>query len=159
MYVKLENNTPVKWPVDASEIRLANSDQSLPEYITNEVALKFGYASFVFNGYPVEYDPEFQTIEEVAPVLKNGQYHQSYKITEKYTAEEKKTLQDNKAKEDNKQFAMSILRDTDWTQAVDVNLANKTEFAEYRAQVRAIAQNPPVTVEQWPVKPQEVWSS
>ena len=55
---------------------------------------------------------------------------------------------------------------TDWTQEKDASdptnppyLSNTQEFKAYRQQLRVIAINPPVTVESWPVKPEEVWSN
>lgn len=65
----------------------------------------------------------------------------------------------------NKQQAESLLKDTDWTATVDISnpeysnpyLGNQPEFLAYRSAVRKIAVNPPVTVTEWPVKPDEVW--
>lgn len=65
----------------------------------------------------------------------------------------------------NKAEAEALLSATDWTCTVDINnpqysnpyLGNQDAFLQYRSQVRQIAVNPPVTVSQWPVPPQEVW--
>lgn len=73
----------------------------------------------------------------------------------------------NQQKEANKQTASQLLQQTDWTTIPDVSnpeisnpyLANVNEFIVYRNQVRAIAVNPPVNVENWPDLPQEVWES
>jgi hypothetical protein len=70
-------------------------------------------------------------------------------------------------RESNKAAASDLLYKTDWTTIPDVSnpelsnpyLINSAEFAEYRSEVRAIAVNPPITVNQWPIKPNEVWSS
>ena len=67
----------------------------------------------------------------------------------------------------NKEKAQQLLADTDWTATVDINnpqysnpyLANQDAFLAYRSQLRAIAVNPPVVVENWPVRPDEVWQS
>lgn len=67
----------------------------------------------------------------------------------------------------NKQQAESLLQQTDWTATVDISnpeysdpyLVNQAEFLLYRSAVRKIAVNPPVTVDVWPVKPEEVWSN
>lgn len=68
----------------------------------------------------------------------------------------------------NKAQAESLLQATDWTATIDINdpqysnpyLENQDAFLSYRSQVRAIAVNPPTTpVVDWPVKPDEVWSS
>lgn len=165
MYVKQENLVPISWPVSEYEIRAAYPDRSLPEYIPDDLAFELGYGPFIYNGYPSSYNPEWQNIEEIAPVLVDGKYQQTYKITEKYTPEEKKRLQDEKAKEENKLMAMDLLSEVDWTQQPDVadpaitpHLTNKDAFTAYRAALRAIAVNPPVTVDPWPVKPDEVWA-
>lgn len=68
----------------------------------------------------------------------------------------------------NKSKASQLLSETDWTCTVDITnpeysnpyLTNQNEFLAYRSQVRQIAVNPPTTpVTDWPVKPDEVWSS
>jgi hypothetical protein len=41
----------------------------------------------------------------------------------------------------------------------DPYLANAAEFVAYRSQLRKIAVNPPVIVNEWPVKPDEVWTA
>lgn len=69
-------------------------------------------------------------------------------------------------KEINKQKAMSLLSETDWTENASVrntaktpHLVNGDEFDDYRVALRAIAVNPPITVDIWPVKPDEQWST
>ena len=69
-------------------------------------------------------------------------------------------------KEINKQKAMSLLSETDWTEnpsarntAKTPHLVNGDEFDDYRVALRAIAVNPPITVDIWPVKPDEQWST
>jgi hypothetical protein len=70
-------------------------------------------------------------------------------------------------RESNKTVASERLYETDWTTIPDVSnpavsnpyLLNAEEFAKYRSKIRAIAVNPPVTVSEWPVKPDEIWSN
>ena len=68
----------------------------------------------------------------------------------------------------NKTHAISLLQETDWTATIDIAdpaysnpyLVNQNEFLTYRSELRIIALNPPsVTIDNWPVKPNEVWSS
>jgi hypothetical protein len=73
---------------------------------------------------------------------------------------------DQQYKDGNRQQASQLLTETDWVELGDVSdptnppyLANKAEFTTYRAALRTIAVNPPVTVTEWPTKPEEVWSS
>lgn len=61
--------------------------------------------------------------------------------------------------EENKETASRLLYETDYTQLPDVNIANKDEFAAYRAVVREIATNPTAGFIEWPVKPQTVWTT
>lgn len=167
MYVKQVDLVPIAWPIGEYEIRAAYPNESLPEYISDELSFELGYGPFVFNGYPSSYNPEWENIEEIPPVLIDGKYQQSYKITEKYTPEEKKAIQDQQARDANKSQAQSLLQETDWTATVDINnpeysnpyLMNQNEFLAYRSQVRQIAINPPIVVDPWPTKPDEVWSS
>lgn len=167
MYVKQENLVPIEWPIDASQIRAAYPESSLPEYISDELSFELGYGPFVFNGYPPEYNQEWQNIEEVAPILVDGKYQQTYKITQKYTPEEEQHLKDEQAKQNNKIQAEQLLQETDWTATVDISnpqysnpyLANQNMFLAYRSQLRAIAVNPPIIVEVWPTKPDEVWTT
>lgn len=65
----------------------------------------------------------------------------------------------------NKQKAELLLQQTDWTENTSVrntakmpHLVNSDEFDDYRVALRSIAVNPPVTVTEWPTKPEEIWS-
>jgi len=70
------------------------------------------------------------------------------------------------SKQQNKTQAETLLQQTDWVELSDVSdpanppwLTNKAEFTSYRAALRAIAINPPITVDPWPTKPEEIWST
>ena len=73
---------------------------------------------------------------------------------------------DQQEMDTNKKKAETLLYETDWTTIPDVSdpalsdpyLTNAAEFAAYRSAVRKIAVNPPVTVSEWPVEPEEVWA-
>lgn len=60
-------------------------------------------------------------------------------------------------KADVKSNAERLLQESDWTMLPDVNLANKTEWAQYRSALRAIVFDPQVD-SVFPDKPQEVWA-
>jgi hypothetical protein len=64
---------------------------------------------------------------------------------------------DQQQKDSNKAQAEQLLAESDWSQMPDVNLVNKADWTAYRAAVRAIALDPPVTVSEWPTKPEEIW--
>lgn len=59
-------------------------------------------------------------------------------------------------KQDCKDKAKQLLAQSDWTQAPDVNLTNKLEFATYREKLRDLVFNP-VDNPVWPVEPEEKW--
>jgi hypothetical protein len=54
--------------------------------------------------------------------------------------------------------ASLLLNESDFTQLPDVNLANKDAWVTYRAEVRAIAQNPPTTPANFPTIPPLIWA-
>lgn len=73
--------------------------------------------------------------------------------------------QNQSKRQQNKAQATSLLQATDWTATVDITnpqvsnpyLGNQDAFLAYRNEVRKIAVNPPVVVDVWPTKPDEVW--
>lgn len=65
---------------------------------------------------------------------------------------------DNAAKAQNAAQAKRMLEETDWSQLADVALTNQAAFTSYRAALRAIVLNPPVTVAEWPVRPEAAWA-
>lgn len=95
----------------------------------------------------------------------NGNWYTTY-VVYNYDPEQQ-AEQDAQRKQANKQQASLLLSQTDWTTIPTVAdpaqsnpyLANQAAFIEYRNQVRAIAINPPVVVESWPVEPDEVWET
>jgi len=68
-------------------------------------------------------------------------------------------LSDDEARAAVKAQARKLLAATDYTQAVDVaaDLKNVTDFAEYRAAVRAIFRDPPIEPD-WPDVPAPEWA-
>lgn len=128
---------------------------------TQEFLTENGYA-FVSMSKP--YDTATQKLVNVPPY---------YEIPYVYTVVvEEKTPEDYAkeeaaAKQANKQLASSMLSATDWTAIPSVAdpaqsnpfLANQDAFFAYRNQLRAIAVDPPVVVQSWPVEPDEVWET
>lgn len=106
-----------------------------------------------------------QYIYEGAPTFTNGQWYQTWVVMT--NTPEQQAYKDGLAKQSNKEQASSLLSATDWTSIPSVAdpaqsnpyLANQAAFLEYRNQLRAIAVNPPVVVQSWPVKPDEVWET
>lgn len=119
----------------------------------------------VFPTVQPSYDSLTQYVVEVSPALTEGNWFQQWSVNT-YTPEQQ-AYYDNQRKQANKQQASSLLSASDWTAIPTVAdpaqsnpyLANQPAFLEYRNQLRAIAVNPPVVVESWPVEPDEVWET
>lgn len=114
---------------------------------------------------PPAYDPITENLERATPSYdaETQQWVQNWSVTPA-TPEEIATRQ-AAAREANKQQATQLMLDTDWTELPSVtntslspHLANEAEFVTYRVALRAIAVDPPVTVESWPMRPAEQWA-
>lgn len=67
---------------------------------------------------------------------------------------------DSERKAANKSTASALLTATDYLTTPDASsaISNMAEILAYRAAVREIAINPPVSVDTWPVRPVTVWT-
>lgn len=163
LYALIKNNSVSVYPYSVSEFRKENPNVSLPETPTeqqlNEVDIYI-----VQPTQKPQYNTITQNCTESTPENIDGVWTQSWTVSDasQYEIEQRQVA----AKEANKQLASQKLTETDWTTIPDVSdptksdpyLSNVNEFILYRNQVRAIALNPPVTVNTWPVLPQEVWT-
>lgn len=109
------------------------------------------------------YDSATQKLVSASPYIEDNQVFTV--AVESLTPEEIEQREES-AKQRNKAQAESLLQETDWTDGKSVrdntripHLVNGDEFDDYRVALRVIALNPPVTVDEWPVKPNEVWST
>lgn len=57
----------------------------------------------------------------------------------------------------NKRIAEQKLSSTDWSQLPDVNIANRDEYASYRAAIRGYVLTPVAGFIDWPAEPHPVW--
>jgi hypothetical protein len=144
-----------------NEFRAMYPDTSFPAVLSVDLLNDFG-ADPVLNGpYPTaEWD---QVVVYDGVVEVDGQWFTSYSVRD-MTPEELAIAEDER-KQANKTQASTLLQATDWTEVLSVSdpanipyLQNVDAFVAYRVELRAIAVNPPVTVDPWPVKPDEVWS-
>jgi hypothetical protein len=101
------------------------------------------------------YDQDTQKLVPADPYI-DGDYVYTVQVTELTTEEIDQKNEYKKLKI--KSQAQKILQDTDWTQMPDVNLLNKDEWTDYRFQIRSIVLNPPVLIDEWPKKPEELWN-
>lgn len=111
------------------------------------------------------YDPLTQYVVPGPIEYTNGNWFTSYVVTN-YDPEQQ-AYQDEQRKQANKTQASLLLSDTDWTAIPSIAdpaqsnpyLANQNEFFDYRNKVRAIAIDPPIVVEVWPIEPNAVWET
>ena len=161
-YALIQDGAVAAYPYTIAQFQAANPNVSLPATPTEEQLNEQG----IYTVYPSpkpEYNPITQNCTEGTPEEKWAQWYQNWVVTSA-TPQEIHDRQ-NAAMETNKQQASQLLTATDWTTIPDVGnpavsnpyLVNVQDFVNYRNQVRAIAVNPPITVDVWPTLPQEVW--
>lgn len=163
VYVLAPNNVVQKYPYTLTNLILDNTDTSFPTPMNDALAADFGTYPVVETPQPT-YDSITQNLIWANPLLEGSIWVQQWAV-EPATPEEIAQRQEQ-AKNSNKQRASQLLIETDWTDipavsdpANNPHLTNRDAFNAYRLQLRSIAVNPPVTVDVWPVKPEEVWSS
>ena len=107
------------------------------------------------------YDQSTQVLEPATPYILDNQV---YTVAVRDMTPEEKEAYDNSLKAKNKAQAQSLLSATDWVDIPAVSdpaniphLVNTAEFNTYRLALRVIAVTPPVTVDPWPEKPEEIW--
>lgn len=131
-----------------------------------DAAIKLGYQLLpVFDAPQPEYNDITQYVVPGTLEFLSGKWYSTWIVMD--NDPERQAYVDAQHKEANKQQASLLLSDTDWTSIPSVAdpsqsnpyLANQAEFLEYRNKVRAIAINPPVVVEVWPIEPEAVWET
>lgn len=95
MLVKIENGTPVQWPVTEAHVQATNPRTSFAMPIDEATLNQFGYATLHFSD-PVTYDGEWQEAVEIPPEQIDGKWTQQWDIIEKYSAEERATKEAEK---------------------------------------------------------------
>lgn len=162
-YVYAPNGIVRKYPYSLADLVSDHPYTSFPAAIPDSLAADFDV--FPVKDTPVPtYNPIAENLIWSDPVLVDGIWVQQWAV-EDATPEEiaERELQ---AQQANKAQAQSLLSATDWTDipavsdpANNPHLVNRDEFNAYRLQLRGIAVNPPVTVDPWPVQPEEIWAS
>lgn len=164
IYALIQNDQVVIYPLSIATWRLDNPNISLPAEPTIEQLNEQGIYE-VIPVSPPPYDWITQSCSQVDPHKEENFWYQTWEITE--NTPEQIAINEQTARQQNKDRASQLLQETDWTCTVDITnpqysnpyLMNQDAFLTYRSQVRQIAVNPPVVVESWPVKPDEVWSN
>jgi len=150
---------------DLMSIRVDYPTFSFPVVITDANLAPFNIVPVRLTPKP-DYNRITQNVIEKPPVYQNDDKYvgwvQVWAVTNATPDEVNK--REAEAKYQNKLQAEKELQETDWTQAPDVDnpenppyLSNKAEFTSYRAELRVIAINPPVTITVWPGRPNEQW--
>lgn len=161
MNIYIIDSQTMEWPIYEGELRLLFPKTSLPQPLTTPP-----YPYFWVQETPQPaYNWITQGIKEITPINSGDIWLQAWEVfalTPEQIAENEQKL-----RRQNKQQASTLLYETDWTTIPDVAnpelsnpyLVNTAEFVTYRNQLRQIAVYPPVTVDAWPTKPQEVWAT
>ena len=129
--------------------------------LNNEELLQLGWLPWVLVEVPVGYN---QVLDGSIVAVEEIQIVETQKVRD-LTPEEIASMEQQK-KDSNKQQAEYLLQQTDWTESPSArttaktpHLVNGEDFDDYRVALRAIAVHPPVTVAEWPFKPDEQWSA
>jgi hypothetical protein len=161
MYVLAKNKTVEQYPYGQDLLRRDNPDTSFPFIMTDAELAEWNVYLVTPTAQP-DYNQITQNCTEANPIYQNG-WVQQWSVTS--ATPEEIAEREASARQQNKQQAESLLQATDWTEnpsarntAKTPHLVNGEAFDDYRVALRAIAVNPPVTVLEWPVKPDEVWS-
>lgn len=164
MLIKLENGQPTGHPVTEENFRKLFPDVSFPNPMTVGDVDQFGFGIYQYCQIP---EPGvYEKVIEVSPTKnqETGVWMQTWKLVPMTPEEieEKNIL----LKSEVKLQAMSRLAATDWIELPSVTdttkaryLLNKHEFDDYRFALREIAINPPISITNWPTKPDAVWSN
>lgn len=112
------------------------------------------------------YDQNTEKLVSVSPYIeRNDHTHWVYTVIVEPLTPEEIAQRDEAKRQANKAQAEQLLSATDWTATVDISnpqysnpyLGNQDAFLAYRSAIRKIAVNPPIVVDEWAVKPDEVW--
>ena len=149
MYALIKNNSIAKYPYSKSDLWTDNPNTSFPVNISDERLREHG----VYPVNPTE-PPSTdytQNVSEDLPVFKDGEWVQTWKITNAST--EDKTSRLNSAWSELRSERNQRLTECDWTQLPDSSV-DKVTWAAYRMALRFLpeaTQDPFNPV--WPVKP------
>lgn len=159
MYAKIQNNTPVEWPVHGFQIRSAMTNVSLPVRLTPEDVAPFGFEPYTASDAP-EFNTLTQKVEERTPVKQDGTWAQQWEVVELYSGAELEQVL-AQAEADKLEVEKSYVRaerddllvQSDWTQVIDAPV-DQAAWATYRQALRDITAQSgfPWTID-WPTQP------
>lgn len=164
IYALVKNGVIERFPYSLQDFKTDNPNISLPDTPTEAQLNEFGVFSVLITPKPA-YNTITQNCIAVNPVEVDGQWQQVWTVSD--ASSEEIATREDQARDHNRTEASKRLSVTDWTTAPDVSdpakanpfLVNVMDFVVYRNQVRQIAVNPPIVVDEWPILPNEVWSN
>ena len=153
MYILAPNQAAEKYPYTIGELRKDNPNTSFPKRPSDELLASW-------NAYPVAnvdsptFDHATQNLTEGQPALVDGQWQQTWVITDATPEEVSQRAAQQADGIRNKRN--HLLSDSDWTQIADAPV-NATAWATYRQALRDVTDHvnfPYLQEADWPVKPQ-----
>jgi hypothetical protein len=151
MFVKTTNGQIDQYPYTVGNLRRDNPNTSFPKRPSDDLLAGWGVYP-VANVDSPAFNHATQNLTEGAPVLVDGQWQQTWVITdatpEEVTQRAAQQADDTRSKRD------KLLADTDWMALSDNTLTDA--WATYRQALRDIKDHvnfPYLADEDWPVKP------
>jgi hypothetical protein len=151
MYVLTNGSVVLKFPYSIVELRNDNTNTSFPSPMGEEDLAAWGVFPVVPQEPPA-YNPATETLGQVDPVFEDGEWLQSWSVTEADAEEIAERLEEQSSvvrSERNQRLAAC-----DWTQLPDAPV-DTTSWAAYRQELRDVtgqAGFPWAVV--WPVAPE-----
>jgi hypothetical protein len=155
MYVLVTNGTAAYYAL--SSLYTDNPDTSFPVPTPDSTLAEYNvYPCLVVNPPVVDYT-ENVTLGD--PALVGGEWTQTW-VTTPATSEEI-AQREQGMRDANKAQASNELSQTDYTDLPHTSsqITNIQDILAYRQALRQIAVNPPITVQDWPVRPATIWST
>lgn len=154
MHVKLTDGVAKMHSL--GEFYLANRGTDFPEPMTDEFLAKHS----VFRCEPsqppaIDY---WQNLAVGTPKHTGKTWVQTWVITS--AGDEEIAAREASMRMANKATASALLSETDYTDLPNTasRIANLSDMLEYRDALRSIAIKPPLTVGEWPTKPDTIWA-
>lgn len=91
MYAKIQNNTPVEWPVRDFQIRSAMTVVSLPATLTAEVVMPYGFEPYAEATKP-EINSLVEKVEERTPAKQGSVWTQQWEVVQLYSPAEREQI-------------------------------------------------------------------
>ena len=153
-YIKIENGTPVGYPMTEQSVRELNPSVSLPLEIDPAELLTLGYAPYQRTVPPQT--GRYERAAEVTPFFDGTVAMQTYEVQQ--MADQEKSVIDANALIEARLIQRTLLTDCDWTEMPSVQSKHTQEWidawANYRTAIRDVDKQGswPFDIE-WPKAP------